>query len=56
MNVFTSREFKNIFFVTAAILAVFTLLGQVLVGWMAEEYKQNLIAHDAALAGVPVAE
>lgn len=51
MNVFTSREFKNIFFVTAAILAVFTLLGQVLVGWMAEEYKQNLIAHDAALAG-----
>ena len=51
MRIFTDKGFRLQFiFITAALL-LFTILGQLVVMHMADDYKQNMIAHDYGVAG-----
>lgn len=51
MRIFTDRIFKLQFTVIALVFLLLTILGQVVVKHMADEYKQNLISHDYGVAG-----
>lgn len=52
MRIFTDKGFKFQFITIGAAFLLFTLLGQLVVKWMADEYKQNLIFHDYGVAGI----
>ncbi len=52
MKIFTDKGFKNQFIVIAAVLLLFTILGQFVVKFMSDDYKQNMISHDYGVAGI----
>lgn len=51
MRIFANKEIKSLFVVIAAVLLVFTALGQIAVKFMADDYKQNMVMHDYGVAG-----
>ena len=51
MRIFTDKGIKLQFIVIAAVLLLFTILGQLVVKHMADDYKQNMISHDYGVAG-----
>lgn len=51
MRIFTDKGFRLQFILMTAALLLFTILGQLVVMHMAEDYKNNMIAHDYGVAG-----
>jgi signal transduction histidine kinase len=51
MRIFTDKGFRLQFILMTAALLLFTILGQLVVMHMAEDYKQYMIAHDYGVAG-----
>ncbi|MGI5891779.1 MAG: sensor histidine kinase [Bacillota bacterium] len=51
MRIFTDKRVKFQFIVIVIALVLFTLLGQLVVKHMAEDYKQSMITHDYGIAG-----
>lgn len=51
MRIFTDKGIKLQFIVISVVLLLFTILGQLVVKHMADDYKQNMISHDYGVAG-----
>ena len=48
---FLNKEMKSLFVVLTAVLLGFLILGQIVIKLMADDFKQNMIAHDYEVAG-----
>lgn len=51
MRIFTDKKFKLQFIVIALAFLLLTIMGQLVVKHMADDYKQNMISHDYGVAG-----